>query len=46
MLRVSLPSHRLLVGAVGDGGWARELTERRFLDLGRTQSMMCHPAPR
>lgn len=46
MLRASLPSRRRLVGAVGVGGWAAELTERRFLDLGRTQSMTCHPAAR
>jgi hypothetical protein len=46
MLRASLPSRRLLVGAVGVGGSAAELTERRFVDLGRTQSMMCPPALR
>lgn len=27
--------------AVSVGGWAAELTVRRFVDLGRTQSMMC-----
>ena len=41
-----LPFFRTLVGAAVDGGWAAELTVRRFVDLGRTQSSMCHPASR
>ena len=29
------------------GTWRRaeRLTARRFVDLGRTESMMCHPCP-
>lgn len=44
MRTVPLPSDCAL--ACGVGGWAAELTVRRFVDLGRTKSMMCHPLPR